>query len=143
MSKKIVVSSVVVCLVLAVVYGFKQFIGNQRPEKIQMTELASKSMQFQWCSENNGTVTWVYEAHKRKFSRLKPQQMRSRFCKIDIMPVSEQAVHGAKWSNVAYGLDSQASVVKLEWDKQLKFFRASGLPFKSQKLSRELLDESK
>lgn len=106
-----------------------------------MAEITKSVASFQWCSENKGTVKWQEAELKAKYKKWTDHALRKKFCKVDLEPLSETEMSNANWRDLALATDSQAALVKLEWDKALKVFRAAGLPFKSKKLSRELLDE--
>lgn len=107
-----------------------------------MAEITKSVASFQWCSETKGTVKWQEASLKVKYKKWTDHALRKKFCKVDLEPLSEAEMSNANWRDLALATDSQASLVKLEWDKALKVFRAAGLPFKSKKLSRELLDDS-
>lgn len=106
-----------------------------------MANITKSVASFQWCSESTGSVAWQEAALKAKYKKWTDHALRKKFCKVDLEPLSEAEMNNANWRDLALASDSQASLVKLEWDKALKVFRAAGLPFKSKKLSRELLDD--
>ena len=107
-----------------------------------MSEITKKVASFQWCSETKGTVKWQDARLQAKYSKWTDHALRKKFCKVDLEPLSEAELSNANWRELALATDSQAAMVKLEWDQALQVFRAAGLPFKSKKLSRELLDEA-
>jgi hypothetical protein len=113
-----------------------------KPNALDMNEISKQVASFQWCSEFQGTVKWKDPALRAKYKRWTDHALRKKFCNVDLEPLSEAEMTNAKWQDLALAKDSQASFVKLEWDKALGVFRAAGLPFKSKKLSRELLDDS-
>jgi len=141
-SKKLIFKIGILVVGLVSIFLFKGYLtnvnSNHQPD---MAEITKSVASFQWCSETKGTVKWQEAELKAKYKKWTDYALRKKFCKVDLEPLSEAEMSNANWRDLALATDSQASLVKLEWDKALKVFRAAGLPFKSKKLSRELLDE--
>lgn len=143
MDKKLILKISILAVGLVGIFLFKGYLtkinSNHQPDMAQITKSVAS---FQWCSESKGTLKWQEAQFKTKYQKWTDHALRKKFCKVDLEPLSEAEMSNAQWRDLALGTDSQAAVVKLEWDKALKVFRAAGLPFKSKKLSRELLDEA-
>jgi hypothetical protein len=142
-NKKLIFKISILVVGLVSIFVFKGFLNKKSYQQPDMAEITKTVASFQWCSETKGTLKWQEAQHKAKYKKWTDHALRKKFCKVDLEPLSEAEMNNANWRDLAVGMDSQATIVKLEWDKALQVFRAAGLPFKSKKLSRELLDEAR
>lgn len=142
MDKKLIFKISILVVGLVSIFLFKGYLTKNSYHQPDMAEITKQVASFQWCSETKGTVKWQDSELKAKYKKWTDYALRKKFCKVDLEPLSEAEMNNANWRDLAVAMDSQATIVKLEWDKGLQVFRAAGLPFKSKKLSRELLDEA-
>ena len=142
MDKKLILRLSIYFVGLVSIFVIKHLFSKWTQPPVDMSTITSQAQAFQWCSESSGTIRWLEPAQQAKFSKLTDHALRKKFCNVELEALSQTEMSTAKWKDLAAAVDSQGAPVKLEWDKDLRVFRAQGLPFKSKKLSRELLDES-
>lgn len=153
MDKKLILKISISLTGLLSIIAFKVFVFDSSsttqilfsdPKKVvkilqpDITSLALKPSHFQWCSEKIGRLDWKNPYLRAKYEKWSDQAIRKKFCNLDIQPLPTELLKKAQFADLAYGFDSAASFVKLEWDKTLKIYRAAGLPFKSNKLDQEM-----
>lgn len=93
---------------------------------------------FEWCSAKQVKFDWAEAQFKDKFKSHHSSDQAKAFCTVAIEQVSGDLIKQAKWKPLAKALDSAGKAISLDWDPELRIYRAGGLPFKSTKLTKDL-----
>jgi hypothetical protein len=130
--------SILIFGLVAVIFASKYF--SSQPFQSSLDEVFQAGSQFQWCSTTNSKFKWLNADIAAKTKSLDKDAVAKKYCMVQMESIQGIDIKTAKWEKIAEGLDSGGQVVFLEWDKALQIFRASGLPFKSSFLYKNLTD---
>lgn len=139
------VSFLICCLILVVI------IMNYSTSirfKQGLSQFFSESGQtMKWCPEHVIDFKWLEESltlqAKEKWSHATPKQIQEVFCSVLIEPIENRDLTKIQFKPLLLALSAEAKSALLEWSPESKMYRVQGMPFKSTRLTRELLDDPK
>ena len=97
--------------------------------------------QLTWCADNVVDFNWVNENVPEKLKNMSPADLRSDFCTLKIEAISGIDTDKITWVKLAETNGATGIKTLLEWNPEFNVFRTGGMPFKSPRLSGELLDK--
>lgn len=139
------VSLLAFCLVIVIAAmnltssaGFKQDISQIFSSNLQtMKWCPEHTIDFQWLEKNLNAQA------SSNWSNASSKLIEKTFCSLVMEPVVDVDLAQVVFKPLLLAQSAEAKTALLEWSPQSHLFRVQGMPFKSTRLSRELLDEPK
>lgn len=135
--------SVLIFALLLVMMSYKYFASSNFQDGLNAlfnvpADPSGPTRNFEWCSAKQVKFEWAEAQFKDRFKNHHSSDQAKVFCIVSIEQVSGDLIKKAKWKPLAKALDSAGKDISLDWDPELRIYRAGGLPFKSTKLSKDL-----
>lgn len=99
------------------------------------------SPKINWCADHVVDVNWTSREVPEKLQKLDLPSLRNNYCELSTEAIQGVDLDKVQWSGLAESHGAAGAKTILEWNKDLGLFRSGGLPFKSSKLNRELVDK--
>ena len=139
------VSLLVFCLVFVIAAMKLTSSSTFKQEIAQIFSTNLKTMK--WCPEHTVDFQWLEKnlnaQANSNWSNASSDSIRKTFCSPVMEPVSDVDMARVEFKPLLLAQSAEAKTALLEWAPQSHLYRVQGMPFKSARLSRELLDETK
>lgn len=118
--------------------GFKQ----------EITQMFSTNLQtMKWCPEHTVDFQWLEKnlnaQSNSNWTQASSKTIEKTFCAPVMEPITGVDPAKAQFKPLLLAQSAEAKTAVLEWAPKEHLFRVQGMPFKSARLSRELVDETK
>lgn len=97
---------------------------------------------FTWCPEHTTDFKWGNNSIASRMANKTPNELKKLLCSPTVEPIENLDLSTIAFQLLVTAQTSEAKTVELEWNPEHQVFRSQGMPFKSSRLSRDLLDES-
>lgn len=94
-----------------------------------------------WCAEHVVDVAWINANIPEKLKQLDLPRLRNNYCELTTEAIEGVDLDKITWEPLAESTGAAGQKTTLLWNKDHSLFKSGGLPFKSSKLSRELVDK--
>ena len=102
---------------------------------------------MKWCPEHTVDFQWVEKGlsaqSNSNWAQASSKSIEKTFCAPVMEPITDIDLAQVEFKPLLLAQSAEAKTALLEWAPQSHLFRVQGMPFKSARLSRELLDEAK
>lgn len=139
------VSLLVFCLVI-VIAAMKMTSSTSFKQDISQI-FATNLQTMKWCPDHTVDFQWLEKnlnaQASSSWSQASSKDIEKTFCAPVMEPVNGVDLAQVEFKPLLLAQSAEAKKAVLEWAPQSHLFRVQGMPFKSARLSRELLDETK
>ena len=97
--------------------------------------------QLTWCAPEVVDVAWTTTDLPEKLKNKSASQLRSNYCTLKIEAISGVDTDKIEFEMLAESSGATGKHSILEWNRENSVFRTGGMPFKSPRLTSELLDK--
>jgi len=97
--------------------------------------------ELNWCAENVVDVEWTTTDLPEKLKKKSMSDIRSDHCTLKIEAISGIDPDKLEFEMLATSSGATGKHTTLEWNRENAVFRSGGMPFKSTRLTSELLDK--
>ena len=94
-----------------------------------------------WCAEDVVDVEWTTTDLPEKLKSKSMSALRSDYCTLKIEAISGVDPDKIEFEMLAESNGAAGKHTTLEWNRENGVFRSGGMPFKSTRLTSELLDK--
>ncbi len=102
---------------------------------------------MKWCPDHLVDFQWIETNINQnklfQWSQAKPAEIRKVFCAIEMEATGDVNLAKVVFKPLLLAQSAEAKSALLEWSLESKVFQVQGVPFKSTRLFRELVDETK
>lgn len=101
----------------------------------------SNANSMNWCADHVVDVAWVAPEVPEALKQKPLSDLRRQYCELSTEEIVDLDVDQVQWSPLAESSGAAGQKTVLEWNPQYEVYRAGGMPFKSAKLSQELIQK--
>lgn len=101
----------------------------------------SNANSINWCADHVVDVKWLATEVPEPLKQKSLSELRRQYCELSTEEIVDLDVDLVEWSPLAESSGAAGHTTVLEWNTQHEVYRTGGMPFKSAKLTQELLQK--
>ncbi|OFZ28638.1 MAG: hypothetical protein A2622_05990 [Bdellovibrionales bacterium RIFCSPHIGHO2_01_FULL_40_29] len=148
MNQKLLIKVLVLGFGLAMVITTMKFSNSSHfKEGINQLFAVDSGKNLRWCPDHVVEFQWMSPALPSsvttRWSAAKARDVQNVFCEVAMEATDGLNLTQIQFTPLLLAQSAEGKTALLEWSPESKVFRVQGMPFKSARLSRELLDDPK